>query len=148
MAILQEGLKRFIPMDSKIIEVCDKYIHPSYDGWIKYDIAILKFCQPIKLSNEIHPISLKTPKCNKNIQSKEKGTDKKMIYMAGRMDLNPASTLTNVVDLSLIEFKNVHENQQIQAKNFLVQKGDSGYALWWTDEECNQPYQVSLHITV
>ena len=80
------------------------------------------------------------------VQSKDNGHDK-MIYMAGRMDLNPISTLTNVADLSLIEFKNVHGNQIIKV-NTPTQKGDSGYALWWIDEECNQLYQVSLHITV
>ena len=133
-------------MDNKIIEVCDKFIHPSYDDFEfdSSDIAILKFCRPIKLSNEIRPISLKPPKCNKNFQSKEKGHDK--IYMAGRTDMKYfASTLINVVDLSLIEFENVYEKRTIKANNFLAERGDSGYPLWWTDQECNQPYQVSLH---
>ena len=56
-----------------------------------------------------------------------------------------ASTLINVVDFSLIEFENVYENIKIKANNFLAQKGDSGYPLWWTDQECKQPYQVILH---
>ena len=132
-------------MNNKIIEVCDKYIHPSYDHDLYHDIAILKFCRPINLSNEIHPITLKPPKSNKSFQSKEKGHDK--IYMAGRSDtrIHFPSTLTNVVDLSIIEFENGYENRLIKANNFDAQHGDSGYPLWWIDQECNQEYQVSLH---
>ena len=140
-----EKLKSFKEEDSKIIEVCDKFIHPSYDK-IGNDIAILKFCRPIKLTNEIHPISFKQPKCNKIFQSKEKSHADDKIYMAGRSDLTSDSTLTNVVDLSLIQFENIHENQEIIANNFLAQPGDSGYPLWWIDQECNQQYQVSLHL--
>ena len=68
--------------------------------------------------------------------------------MAGRTDLK-SSTLINVVDLSLIEFENVYENQLIIANIgshiSLTQKGDSGYPLWRTDQVCKHLYQVSLH---
>ena len=161
--------------NNKMIEVCEKHNHPSYKkndttgcDTKGYDIAILKFCIPIKLSNEIHPIAFKPPNCNKNVQSKEKGHDK--IYMAGRMDgsISIRSTLTNVVDLSLMEFgcsisgrthywiqpkpsnsvENAYENQTIRANNnVLIQKGDSGYPLWRIDQECNQLYQVSDSVT-
>ena len=67
--------------------------------------------------------------------------------MAGRQDLNAYSTLTNVVDLSLVEFANIYENHEIEANNFVAQHGDSGYPLWQTDQECNQLYQVSLYMT-
>ena len=144
MEIFLQGMKRF--KDSKIIEVCNKYIHPSYDDFLLLnDIAILKFCSPIKLTNEIHPISnfmKTTPKCNRNFQSKENTShDKISYYMAGCT--NSFSTLTNVVDLSLIELENA-ENQVIKAHNVFAQPGDSGYPLWWTNEDCNQlVYQVS-----
>ena len=153
MAIVIEVLKGLIFKNSKLIEVCDKYIHPSYDeDRLENDIAILKFCNPIKLSNVIHPISFKLPKRNKNFQLKEKNHYNGQssyygkIYMAGILDLKPFSTWTNVVDLSLLKFDNVYENQKIDANNFLVQKGDSGHPLWWTDKDSNQSYQVSLYL--
>ena len=91
---------------------------------------------------------MKPPKCNKNIQSKEKKSHDK-IYMAGRTDLK-SSTLINVVDLSNLEFENGFTNRfefiayLISNKSGeITQKGDSGYPLWRTDQECNHIYQVS-----
>ena len=99
------------------------------------------------MSNEIHPIPLKPPKCNKNFQSKEEKSHDK-VYMAGRTDLK-YSTMINVVDLSLIEFENWFANREFVANLIsnksgeITQKGDSGYPLWRTDQECNHIYQVS-----
>ena len=68
--------------------------------------------------------------------------------MAGRTDLK-YSTMINVVDLSLIEFENWFANREFVANLIsnksgeITQKGDSGYPLWRTDQECNHIYQVS-----